>query len=134
MKCVAVTPERTVFEREVEFVVVPLYDGEYGVGKNHSPVVGRIGAGELRLTLADNSIEHWYVEGGFVEVVDNLASLLTNRACPLEELSLDDARQEFEAARALPSNAPELMEIRNESLELARAKLRAAEKAKELFS
>ena len=134
MKCVAVTPERTVFEREVEFVVVPLYDGEYGVGKDHSPVVGRVGAGELRLTLTDNSVERWYVEGGFVEVVDNVVSLLTNRAYPLEELDLNDAKREFEAACALPSNAPELMEIRNEALERARAKLRAAEKAKELFS
>ena len=48
MKCVAVTPEKTVFDLEVDFVVVPLYDGEYGVGVDHSPVVGRIGAGELR--------------------------------------------------------------------------------------
>jgi len=68
MKCVAITPEKTVFDQEVKFVVVPLYDGEYGVGANHSPVVGRLGVGELRLTLADKSMEHWYVEGGFVEV------------------------------------------------------------------
>ena len=31
MKCVAVTPERTVFEQTVNFVVLPLWDGEYGV-------------------------------------------------------------------------------------------------------
>lgn len=134
MKCVAVTPEKTVFDSEVEFVVVPLFDGEYGVGKDHSPVVGRIGAGELRLTLNDGSVERWYVEGGFVEVVDNTVSLLTNRACLLRELNLESVRQEYETARTLPSNSPELMEIRNESIERARAKLRAAEKAENVFS
>ena len=134
MKCVAVTPEKTVFDLEVDFVVVPLYDGEYGVGVDHSPVVGRIGAGELRLTLKDRSIERWYVEGGFVEVADNIVSLLINRAYPLEELDLNEARKEFEAAQALPSNGSELMEFRNETLDRARAKLRVAERAKELFS
>ena len=109
MKCVAVTPEKTVF-------------------------VGRIGAGELRLTLNDGSVERWYVEGGFVEVVDNTVSLLTNRACLLRELNLESVRQEYETARTLPSNSPELMEIRNESIERARAKLRAAEKAENVFS
>ncbi|MGI6400981.1 MAG: ATP synthase F1 subunit epsilon [Thermoguttaceae bacterium] len=132
MKCVAITPEKTVFDQEVKFVVVPLYDGEYGVGANHSPVVGRLGVGELRLTLADKSMEHWYVEGGFVEVANNVVTLLTNRACKLQTLDLREARKEFADARALPSNTPELTEIKIETVDRARAKLRAAEKARQL--
>ena len=128
MKFVAVTPEKTVLDQEVEFVVLPLYDGEYGVAEDHSPVIGRIGAGELRLTLEDKSIQHWYVEGGFVEVANNVVSLLTNRAYKLEELDVSAVREEFDRAQTLPSNSPELMEIKTEAVNRARAKLRLAEK------
>ncbi len=132
MKCVAVTPEKTVFDLEIEAVVLPLFDGEYGVEANHSPVVGRIGAGELRMTLKDKSIERWYVEGGFVEVANNVVSLLTNCAYQFNLLNVDEARDAFNAALALPSNSPELAEIKNESVALARARLSAAEKAQAL--
>ena len=86
MKCCVVTPEATVVDKDARFVVAPLYDGEYGVAENHAPVVGRLGAGELRMTLLDGTIERWYVEGGFVEVVNNTISLLVNRACETKNL------------------------------------------------
>ncbi len=32
LRCVVVTPESTILDRTVEFVVLPLYDGEIGIG------------------------------------------------------------------------------------------------------
>ena len=31
IKCVVVTPEKVVLEKDAEFVALPLYDGEYGI-------------------------------------------------------------------------------------------------------
>lgn len=124
MKCVAVTPEKTVVEQEVKFVVAPLFDGEYGIGEGHSAVVGRLGAGELRLTCADDSVEKWYVEGGFVEVADNVVSLLTNFACLADSLDLDEAKARLEAALKLQCDA----ETKGDAIRIARARLRVAEK------
>ena len=45
---VVVTPERTLFDELVEFVALPLYDGELGVLPGHTPLIGRLGYGELR--------------------------------------------------------------------------------------
>ena len=128
MKCVGVTPEKTFVERDATFVVVPLYDGEYGIGLDHSPAVGRIGAGEMRLTLEDGSVESWYIEGGFVEIVNNTISLLTNRACETRLLNVDDARRNLQEALQRPSNTPELIEMKAEAVERARAQLRFAQK------
>ncbi len=128
MKIVGVTPEKTFIEQDATFVVVPLYDGEYGIGLDHSPVVGRIGAGEMRLTLEDGSVESWYVEGGFVEVVNNTISLLVNRACETKSLNVDEARKRLQEALQRSSNSPELIEMKAEAVERARAQLRFAQK------
>lgn len=128
MKCSVVTPETTVVDAEVQFVVAPLYDGEYGIGENHSPAVGCLGAGELRLTLIDGTVEHWYVEGGFLEVLDNSVSLLTNRAARLETLDVGASRAALSRAQALASNSPELADVKESAVALARSQLRAAQK------
>ena len=48
LECVVVTPERTLFDELVEFVALPLYDGELGVLPGRTPLIGRLGYGELR--------------------------------------------------------------------------------------
>ncbi|MBR4833307.1 MAG: ATP synthase F1 subunit epsilon [Thermoguttaceae bacterium] len=132
MRCVAVTPEKTVVDRETSFVVVPLYDGEYAIGPGHSPVVGRLGAGEARLTFEDGSVERWYVEGGFVETSNDVATILTNRAYPMAELDLDAAKKALEEALKRPASSPEAAEAKADAVATARARLRAAEKAARL--
>ena len=49
LQCIVVTPEATVLDRQAEFVALPLYDGEIGIGRGHSPLIGRLGYGEMRL-------------------------------------------------------------------------------------
>ena len=131
MKCVAVTPESTVVDQEVKFVVAPLFDGEFGVAEGHSPAIGRLGAGELRMTLNDGSVESWYVEGGFVEISNNVVSLLTNRAIAIDSLEPEAARKDLEKALALAADTPEAQKARSEAVRVARAVLRVAEKAAE---
>ena len=128
MQCIVVTPETTLRDAEAEFVAVPLYDGEFGIGHNHSPMLGRIGNGELRITH-EGQIERYYVEGGFVEVKDNVISLLTQRAVPAESLNVAVAAEQIEAARQRPANTPELMAIRDRAVSQARAQLRVAQRA-----
>ncbi len=129
MKCVAVTPERTVFEQTVNFVVLPLWDGEYGVEASHSPVVARLGCGELRLTLADNTVERWFVEGGIVEVAHDVVSILTNYMCRVEELDYQATQLDLEKAIALPTGSLQLTEVKNEAVRIARAKFAVARRA-----
>ena len=84
IKCVVVTPEKVVLEKDAEFVALPLYDGEYGIAFNHTPVIGRLGAGELRIRK-DGNVDSYYVAGGFVEVLNNNVTLMTSRAVPVAQ-------------------------------------------------
>ena len=128
MQCIVVTPEKTLRDAGADFVAVPLFDGELGVGKDHSPMLGRLGNGEMRITL-DGHVERYYVEGGFVEVKDNVVSLLTQRAVRAESLNLAVAIEQLEAARNRPANTPELMAIRDRAVSQARAQMHVAQRA-----
>ncbi len=126
IKCIVVTPETTVLEDETDAIVLPLYDGETGILPGHSPMIGRLGYGEMRLGRGGGDTGRYYLDGGFVQVADNVVSVLTNRAIPAGEVDGEAARKQLEEAMKQPSNTPELMEIRERSVNQARAQIRVA--------
>jgi F-type H+-transporting ATPase subunit epsilon len=127
LQCVVVTPEVTVVDMPVDFVVLPLYDGEIGVAPGHSPMIGRLGYGEMRLRSGKQT-SHYYVDGGFVQVADNVVSVLTGRAIPADQLNASEITEKLAEARGLKANAPELLEIRDRNVTQRRAQLRIARK------
>ena len=66
--------------------------------------------------------------GGFVEVSNNVVSILTGVAIPAERLDAAAARDELATARARKANSPELLALRDRAQSQARAKIRIAEK------
>lgn len=127
--CTVVTPEQTALETKAEFVALPLYDGEIGIAANHSPLIGRLGYGEMRIKTGRATLSY-YVDGGFVQVADNVVAVLTNRAVPTKNLDAAAAEAQLEAARKRPANTPELFEIRDRQIAQARAQIRAARRAR----
>lgn len=128
IKCVVVTPEATSIEKDAEFIAVPLFDGEKGISAGHSPMIGRLGYGELRLRTG-STVERYYVDGGFVQVEGNIVSLMTGRIQPASELDAAAAEEEIRTAMKKPVNTPELLEIRDRSVERARAQVRLAKRS-----
>jgi len=129
VQCIVVTPERTVLDREAEFVALPLYDGEIGIAPGHTPLIGRLGCGELRVRDAQ-SVDRLYVEGGFVQVLEGVVSVLTGKAVPGKDLDEAVAEEQLDAARARPANTPDLMTQRDQAVTQARAQLRVARRAR----
>jgi len=129
LKCIVVTPESTLLDQAADFVALPLYDGEIGIAPGHTPLIGRLGYGEMRIRHAGTT-RSYYVDGGFVQVADDQVSVLTSRALPSKELDAAVVREQLSTARARPSNTPELMAIRDRIVSQARAQLRVAEHAR----
>ena len=128
LKCVVVTPERTLLDEPADFVALPLYDGEIGIAPGHSPMIGRLGTGEMRIQ-GEEGLLRYFVEGGFVEVVGGVVSVLTGRAIPAGELDEAVAEEELAAARARKANTPDLIAQRQRLVAAARARLRVARRA-----
>ncbi len=99
IQCVVVTPEKTLFDDWVDFVALPLYDGEIGVLPGRTPIIGRLGYGELRTKSADVA-RRYFVDGGFVQVRNDVVTVLTNRAIPSNQLDAVAATRKLEALEA----------------------------------
>lgn len=128
LSLVVVTPEATVLNVTAEFVALPLYDGEIGIGRGHAPMIGRLGFGELRYRTG-NETSKYYVDGGFVQVQDNSVSILTNRALGVDQLDASAAEAQLHDALTRVTANPEELAIRERMVLQARAQIRMAAKA-----
>jgi F-type H+-transporting ATPase subunit epsilon len=70
-----VSPERVVFEGDVESVRAPAFDGDVGILPRHAPMVTLLGTGTLRL-----GSHRFTVRGGVLQVVDNQVRVITEHA------------------------------------------------------
>jgi F-type H+-transporting ATPase subunit epsilon len=129
LRCTIVTPEQTVRETSADFVALMLYDGEIGIAPGRAPLIGRLGYGEMRIRQGEQT-DSYYIEGGFVEVLGNAVSVLTNRAVPAPQLDEAVAREQLATAQARPANTPELMAIRDQSVAQARGQLTVVRRAR----
>src|SRR3989339_2026448 len=96
-----VTPERVVYEDEVDSVSVMTETGEVTILPHHIPLVSALRAGELR--LKKDGEEHFLaVSTGFLEVrPGNQVIILADTAERVEELELEKIEEAKERARRL---------------------------------
>jgi F-type H+-transporting ATPase subunit epsilon len=127
LHCIVVTPEQTTLDQQADFVALPLLDGEIGIAPGHCPMIGRLGAGEMRLRTGEK-LARYYLDSGFVQVLHDEVSVLTNLAAPAAELDAEAAQARLEEALRRPAYAPELTELRDQDAARARAQLRIARK------
>jgi F-type H+-transporting ATPase subunit epsilon len=129
LRVVVVTPETTLVDDTATFVALPLFDGEIGIAPLHSPMIGRLGFGEMRI-VQGNDERRLYVDGGFVQVVDNVVSVLTNRAVDVRDLNAATAEEQLRSATSMKAHTDELLAIRDRQVAQARGQLRAARHAR----
>jgi F-type H+-transporting ATPase subunit epsilon len=102
VRCTVVTPERAVLDSTANMVILPMYDGELGVLPGRAPLIGRLGAGELRLNTG-TSVVRYFIEPGFVQVRNNVISVLTAKAQKAEDVTPALAQTAAADAEAMPS-------------------------------
>jgi F-type H+-transporting ATPase subunit epsilon len=84
-----------------------MFDGEFGVLPGRAPVIGRLGAGELRLKNG-TTVDRYFVEAGFVQIRSNVVTVLTSKAMKATDVTADMAERARTEAEALPTgNAAE---------------------------
>jgi F-type H+-transporting ATPase subunit epsilon len=126
VRCTVVTPERTVLDETVDFVAVPMYDGELGVAPGRVPLIGRLGTGELR-TRKSGTICRFFVDGGFVQVRENTVTILTARAIPAESINEQQLESQLAELRQ-PAATPELRDQQQQQAAKNRRMLQIARK------
>jgi ATP synthase F1 epsilon subunit len=125
LTCIVVTPERVELEETAQFVALPLYDGELGVAPGRAPLIGRLGFGELRIRSGGH-VRRYYLDGGFVQINDDVISVLTDRAVHSERIDVEVAEARIAEASAQPITTAAKEAERDRALARARSQLRVA--------
>lgn len=95
-----VTPERTVFEEEIDQVTLPTEEGEITVLPQHIPLISVLTAGELLVKKGNEEIA-MAVSGGLIEVQKNEVTVLADTAERAEEIDLQRAEEARKRAEEL---------------------------------
>ena len=121
-KLEVITPDRVVLsDNEVTSVVLPGALGYLGVLANHAPLMTELSIGELDVRRTDGSQDMMAVSGGFVEVFDNVVTVLAENAEPASEIDLDRAEKAFERARQRMDTHDPSMDFDRAALALKKA-------------
>ena len=93
-----VSPERRLFAGDVDQVVVPGEEGDFGVLPQHAPFMSVIRPGAITV-MNDGGSERTFIHGGFAEVTPNGLTILAEEAIPMSEIDAAKLAQDLQDAR-----------------------------------
>lgn len=96
-----VSTEKEIFSGEATMLFAPAEMGEVGIAPGHTPMVTRLGPGEVRVQSTSGEEQNYYISGGILEVQPKVVTILSDtaqRAADLDEAAIKKARKEAERA------------------------------------
>lgn len=75
------TPVRKVFRGEVEGIQLPGLDGLFEIFSHHASLVAALAPGKMKV-IDKNSTTYYNIKSGFVEMLNNQATVLVEGAVP----------------------------------------------------
>ncbi len=91
-----VTPEKVFYEADIKSLVVPGTEGYLGVLSNHAPLITALKPGRIEFRDANDKVNIMAVSGGFLEVSNNIATILADAVELADEIDIERAQQAYE--------------------------------------
>ena len=124
-----VTPERLLLSQEVDMVVVPGTEGDFGVLPGHAPLISTIRPGTIDVYEGRAVIQRIFIVGGLAEVTPRGCTVLADAAMPPESLSRTEIEAELQVVEGnLPSLREQVGRAAGTDRERLLAELRAFER------
>lgn len=124
-----VSPERLLASQEVDMVVVPGAEGDFGVLKGHAPLISTVRPGVISVYETRSAVsERIFIAGGFAEVSPEGCTVLAEQAVPVTDLDRAAVEQEVKdlAEDVSDAKTPADKLAAEQGLAVAKAKLDAA--------
>ena len=88
-----VNPEQSFLSKEdVIEIVVPAFEGEMGILKDHIPIISFLKPGLIKI-FSNSEEENYYIEDGIVEFKDNCLSVLTSSIFNIKDINKEKANE-----------------------------------------
>lgn len=78
------SPEKSIFKGKVYGVQLPGLEGYFEILQHHAPLIATLGKGRVKVIKDKDTQEFFQISGGFVEVLQNKASVLVEEVAPQE--------------------------------------------------
>jgi len=75
-----------LLKENVKEVVLPAYEGEMGVLKDHISIISFLKPGIIKVYNSDNKEGNFYIEDGIAEFIDNYLTVLTSKISDIKNL------------------------------------------------
>lgn len=100
-----VTPDRILFNEDIAQITLPIRGGEVTILPDHIPYIGDVHHGEAMVRCADGSTEMLAILGGFVELHENVLTILADAAERADEIDIARAEEAEKRAREIQEHA-----------------------------
>ncbi len=123
-----VAPDRRAFQGEARGLRAPGAEGSFQILKDHAPMIATIEVGPIFVTSLNGEKIGFATSGGFVEVLNNKVTVLTETCEPASEIDVERARQAEQRAKEelAATQDPEERAKAEAALERARNRLRVS--------
>ena len=100
-----VNPEKSFLSKEdVTEVVVPAFEGEMGILKDHISIISFLKPGVIKI-FSKSGEENYYVEDGIVEFKNNNLSVLTSSIFKIKDMDKDKISELLKQAEVYSANS-----------------------------
>lgn len=100
IRCEIVSQDRTVYEGDVDIVVLPGADGEMGILPHHAPLLTTLKFGLIKVRRQGEE-EIFTVAGGVAEVQPDIVTILADAAENIQEIDINRAEQARQRAQEM---------------------------------
>ena len=118
-----VTPDRLLLSQEVEEVIAPGSEGEFGVLPGHCHFLSTLRIGELRYKMQE-SWHYMSVLWGYAEVTPSKVTVMAEIAEKAEDIDVDRAQLAVEKAEQRLQAGGLPLEVKEAQISLEKARLR----------
>ena len=84
MQLEILTPEHKVYSGNVYGIQLPGIEGSFEILEKHAPMIATLGKGKMKILKDKNTTELYEITSGFVEVLNNKATVLIEGATAME--------------------------------------------------
>nr|YP_010291608.1 ATP synthase CF1 epsilon subunit [Scleria parvula]ULQ67615.1 ATP synthase CF1 epsilon subunit [Scleria parvula] len=124
LKLCVLTPDRIIFDSEVNEIILSTNSGQIGVLPNHIPIVTAVDIGILRIRRFPDLWETVALMGGFARIANNEITILGFDAEIGVHIDPQEAQEALEIAEANLSKALSNRQVIEANLALRRARTR----------
>ena len=89
-----ISPEKLIFsDQRVQEVVLPSYEGEMGILKDHIPIISFLRPGIVKILKSSENVNSFFVQDGIIEFYNNNLTILSSKIINIKNLNKEKINQ-----------------------------------------